>query len=483
MRNTSPRKHTGLFVVIAVALAALAVAGLRSTGAARPIAVKEGHALGLAQPIPGQPLNVLFVFAPNAGDTSTLARFYQNGSGRVSLFELAPAGAQQAMLSKKLFPSYVPEKNRSGLVDRATRISGVPVNHLVKVKEHVWPVFTKAKGIVSYPLLELSSVYPGTPGQPVPKAPSATPGPLAPALETDPGFTAAEVTSLLGSIESARQRGELDIVAFDGHDTVAAIEKRTPVARGVTLQALANGFGVHVPVQKPPPEKFSQNKLVVYDSNGLRGKLPPAIPAAVISRGNPSLPRVALTIDDGWDADMRILDLLRAWRIRFTAFPIGEYLATPQGRELATRVYDMGGEVCSHTWSHKTMRKVPEPFFVSEIWRSVEETAGLTHEVYPYIRFYGGDYDVQTVNWSSREGFWMVNWTVDTLDTKKGLTTDQRVANVLANLKPGAIILCHFGGFQTYDLLAKLIPQIQARGYEVTTLSRVLEGTPFRLNR
>jgi len=32
-------------------------------------------------------------------------------------------------------------------------------------------------------------------------------------------------------------------------------------------------------------------------------------------------------------------------------------------------------------------------------------------------------------------------------------------------------------------MLSRVIPEIQKRGYEVTSLSRALEGTPFRLDK
>lgn len=484
MRGKSPEKPGALRA--AAALMLLLVALSAGCAAGRPVSASStpaGSGTGVSDRVPGAPLNVLFVFDRPAGDRAYFTRFYEDGTRRVVTLELAGEVARAVRLEAAPFPGFVRRDDLTVLARWVNRATGVPVNEIVEVKERCWPVFTSYSGIGSEPLLELSAVYPGKPSAPVPAAPSVSEDALRKAVVTGPGVDSDGVMAMLGRLEDARELGTLDRVLFDGHETMADIEKRAPrTGRDIISSILAAG-GIKVQFVADPPELFSGNKLVTFEPGAVKGKLPPAVPIAIIRRGNPALKRVALTIDDGWDADMRILDLLKSWRIRFTAFPIGEYLTTPQGREVARRVYEMGGEICSHTWSHRTMRKMPEPTVLSELWRSEQEISGLTHEVYPYVRFSGGDFDVAAVNWVSREGFWVVNWTIDTLDTKKGLTTDQRVASVLANLQPGAIILCHFGGIGTFDILARIIPEIQKRGYDVTTLSNVLEGTPFRLNR
>jgi peptidoglycan/xylan/chitin deacetylase (PgdA/CDA1 family) len=222
-------------------------------------------------------------------------------------------------------------------------------------------------------------------------------------------------------------------------------------------------------------------RLVTWKRGDLRGSLPPAQPIDVVTRGNPNLKRVALTLDDGWNADMRILDLLKKLKIRFTTFLIGDRGVADAHPEFMKAIKDAGGEVCSHTWDHYVMRGKDEGTVMDEIWKSQEVITNVTHEIYPYIRFSGGAYDQPALEWTAREGFWMVNWTISDNDTARGVTPDSQVNAILGNLQPGAIILCHWGGHNTYDVLARAIPEIQSRGYEVTSLTRVFEGTPYVL--
>ena len=228
-------------------------------------------------------------------------------------------------------------------------------------------------------------------------------------------------------------------------------------------------------------DRVVAGRLVTSGSTDLAGKLPPAEPVTLIIRGNPELKRVALTIDDGWNADMRILGLLKTWKIKFTAFLIGDRGVADAHPEFVRRIRDSGGEVCSHTWDHYIMKGKDQATVLNEIWRSEDLIAGITHEVFPYIRYSGGLYDKASMDWAAEQGFWLVNWSIDSGDSRPAPKLENEVRAVLDNIKPGAIILCHFGGHNTYDVLARVIPEIQKRGYEVTSLTRVLEGTPYIL--
>jgi peptidoglycan/xylan/chitin deacetylase (PgdA/CDA1 family) len=221
-------------------------------------------------------------------------------------------------------------------------------------------------------------------------------------------------------------------------------------------------------------------RLVTMLQGDLRGSLPPVKPEVVTS-GNPKLKRVALTLDDGWNADMRILDLLKSRHVKFTTFLIGDRGVADANPGFVKAIKDAGGEVCSHTWDHYVMRGKDEGTVMNEIWASQDVITKVTHEIYPYIRFSGGAYDQAALDWTAREGYWVVNWSVSDNDTANGVTPDSQVNAVLGGLKPGAIILCHWGGHNTFEVLSRALPEIQARGYEVTSLTGVFEGTPYIL--
>lgn len=248
---------------------------------------------------------------------------------------------------------------------------------------------------------------------------------------------------------------------------------------GQVLVKIASGIAANL--QPSRFQKVVGDKVVTYEKGDLRGSLPPAEPVQLITRGNPDLKRVAITIDDGWNADMRILDLLKSWKIRFTAFLIGGRGVVDANPGFVRAIKEAGGEVCNHTFTHYVMKGKDEATVLNDIWWAQDNITHITHEIYPYVRFSGGAYDDNTLQWAAREGFWVVNWSVSSGDTANGISLETEVASILNNVKPGDILLFHFGGHNTYEVLARTIPEMQKRGLEVTSLTRVLEGTPFVL--
>ena len=437
----------------------------------------------------GEPLNVLFFLPVASGTRAFLVRYITTLNGRqVVAYSLGGSEVQGLLehFSRFPFPPFLRENGKLDVVGWINEKMGIPVHHIVFVKNRCWPQYSWNRQVETNPLLELAAAYPGTLTATLPPTPAISTDLLKGSLETDSRLSFRHVLSLLGEIETAREEIELDLVPFDGNGKPPAISRGVHEGESEPWLLELLGYpGTSALNQKKenPHGRFNRNCLVTFEPDSMRGKLPPAPLGQVIYRGNPSLKRVALTIDDGWNADMRILDLLQSWKIKYTAFIPGRLIDADYPPGLVQRVYESGGELCSHTYTHRIMRNLPEPVFLEELWRSEQAICRITHEVYPYIRFSGGDYDVPAVAWAAREGFWVVNWTIDSLDTRQGVSANAQVDYILSNLEPGAILLFHFGGYNTYGVMARVIPEIQRRGYKVTSLSRVLEGTPFRLDR
>ena len=82
----------------------------------------------------------------------------------------------------------------------------------------------------------------------------------------------------------------------------------------------------------------------------------------------------------------------------------------------------------------------------------------------------------------------IILWNVDTEDwknkyssgdteNKKKNKIDTIVANVMSNVSDGSIILMHDIYESTYDAVKILLPLLQAKGYEVVTVSELI-GNP-----
>lgn len=195
---------------------------------------------------------------------------------------------------------------------------------------------------------------------------------------------------------------------------------------------------------------------------------------AVISRGNNDRKMVALTIDDGWSRDDRILDLLESYDIRCTVFPIGGRGVAESNPEWIWRMDEDGFEVCTHTYSHYKLTNRPQAWVADDIRKGQDVIAEVTGKRYPYMRPPGGFYDKTVIQAAAENGCYVVLWTSEFGDTNNSITADQEVKRVISNLCNGGIILCHFGGSHTYEALTRLIPEIQRQGYQFGTLSELL---------
>ncbi len=194
----------------------------------------------------------------------------------------------------------------------------------------------------------------------------------------------------------------------------------------------------------------------------------------VIHRGNPNRPMVALTIDDGWNRDDRIFDLLRAQSVPATTFLIGGRGVAEGDPAWVKSLDDAGLEVCSHTYDHYKLTDHPEEYIANDIKHGLDVIQSITGKRLPYMRPPGGFVNEAVIQAAVENHCYIVMWTSAFGDTDEKVTADQEVQSVLANLCNGDIILCHWGGYHTYEAMSRLIPEIRARGYEFGTLSDVL---------
>ncbi len=194
----------------------------------------------------------------------------------------------------------------------------------------------------------------------------------------------------------------------------------------------------------------------------------------VIKRGSPDRAMVALTLDDGWNRDDRIFDLLRAQSVPATTFLIGGRGVAEGDPAWVKSLDDAGLEVATHTYDHYKLTDHPLEYIADDIKHGLDVIQSITGKRLPYMRPPGGFINEAVIQAAVENRCYVVMWTSELGDTANGVTVDSEVQSVLANLCNGDIILCHWGGHNTYEALSRLIPEIRARGYEFGTLTQVL---------
>ena len=191
---------------------------------------------------------------------------------------------------------------------------------------------------------------------------------------------------------------------------------------------------------------------------------------------------VALTFDDGpsiWTAP--ILDLLEQHDARATFFVLGG--SVPGREDLLRRILADGHELGNHTSSHPDPAAVSDEVLVDEIRRCAEaiETA-CGHRPTLARPPYGGAPERFAAAASQVGASATVLWSVDPADWNQEEAAPI-VEHVLQEVRPGAIVDLHDGmpldsrgaptRQATVDAVAKLLPELIARGYRAVTVSEL----------
>jgi peptidoglycan/xylan/chitin deacetylase (PgdA/CDA1 family) len=188
-------------------------------------------------------------------------------------------------------------------------------------------------------------------------------------------------------------------------------------------------------------------------------------------------PIAALTFDDGPDATTPlILDELRRHSARATFFLISSQIA---GREaIVQRIVSEGHELGNHGTRDRAAIRLPHDEFVRDITEA-RRTLGHFGPV-RWARPGSGWYSQGMVNAFTRTGHRCALGSVYPFDAAIPSTWFSR-RHILANIRPGAVIVLHDGparGRRTLAVLQDVLPELRARGYRVVTLSELSRLPP-----
>ena len=198
--------------------------------------------------------------------------------------------------------------------------------------------------------------------------------------------------------------------------------------------------------------------------------------STVISRAATNEKVMALTFDAGSDSanTATILSILAANDFKSTFFLTGEYADINPGSTRA--ILQQGHEIGNHSYSHPHMIQLSSSSMELEV-RSCESSIIKATGVKPVPLFRPpyGEYNSTVLNAIGNAGYpWSIMWTIDTIDWN-GTDANTMISKVVNNAQPGAIVLMHVGsGTHTTEALPAMIQGLKAKGYTLTTLTKML---------
>ncbi|EMC92517.1 carbohydrate esterase family 4 protein [Baudoinia panamericana UAMH 10762] len=187
---------------------------------------------------------------------------------------------------------------------------------------------------------------------------------------------------------------------------------------------------------------------------------------------------VALTIDDApTQYTKQLLEVLQANGAHATFFIIGGQVT---GREdIVDEIVRQGHELGNHAMHDEPSINVSSGTLGEEIQHvdglisQAYKTTGMAREG-RYFRPGSGIFSQRVLNVAAKLGYKTILGSIYPHDP---FIKYWRVNawHILSMLRPGAVIICHDRRSWTLPMLQKVLPEIRRRGYEIVTVSRLLE--------
>lgn len=184
---------------------------------------------------------------------------------------------------------------------------------------------------------------------------------------------------------------------------------------------------------------------------------------------------VALSFDAAWGAEdfTSIMDTLDQHNVKVTFFMTGGWVSEYPDcvKELVARGHDLG----NHSEHHYDMTTISASEQKQELMSVHEKVKELTgYEMFLFRPPYGA-YDNSVVLMAYDNGYYPIQWSVDSLDWKDyGV---QSIIDTVCNhkaLEPGAIILCHNGAKYTAQALDTMLTKLEEQGYTIVPISQLI---------
>lgn len=187
---------------------------------------------------------------------------------------------------------------------------------------------------------------------------------------------------------------------------------------------------------------------------------------------------VALTIDDGPSQyTSQILDVLKANNASATFFIIGGQVI---GQENVLQdILNADSELGNHAMHDEPSINLPSGTLKNEI-NQVDSMINRAYEVIgktrtsKYFRPGSGIFSERVLDVARDAGYRTVLGSIYPHDP---FIPHWRVNawHILSSLRPGAVIICHDRRSWTVPMLKKVVPEIRGRGYDIVTVSGLLD--------
>ncbi|MGR7997327.1 polysaccharide deacetylase family protein [Xanthobacter sp. ZOL 2024] len=185
-------------------------------------------------------------------------------------------------------------------------------------------------------------------------------------------------------------------------------------------------------------------------------------------------PYIAITFDDGPNPETtpKLMKILAARGVKATFFVVGTRAS--ENPELLRQMAAAGHEIGNHSWNHPQLPKVSEAEADRQIQMTSDAIRAATGAAPVYLRPpYGAMSQGLRRHIENKFGLAMVYWSADSLDWKNR-DAQAIYDKVMAQTRPGGIILMHDIHATTVAAVPRVLDALQAKGYHFVTVSQLI---------
>ncbi len=194
-----------------------------------------------------------------------------------------------------------------------------------------------------------------------------------------------------------------------------------------------------------------------------------------IASGDPFVPEIVLTFDDGpRETGMQeIIAALAPYNVKATFFLVGKF--ADRFARITLMLHNAGHELANHSYTHPKLYRLWVEKIMREAERCDEVLQSLNIRKTRFLRPPGGGFNMKIFNAMRRMNLRLGLWSLNTADYT-GRPKDEIVRLVLGSARPGTIILMHSGMPNTVEALPEIIEGLQKRGYTFVRLEDLWNG-------
>lgn len=181
----------------------------------------------------------------------------------------------------------------------------------------------------------------------------------------------------------------------------------------------------------------------------------------------------SITFDCAWGTEYTddILKALKTSDVRATFFMVEFW--TSKYPDFVKKIKDSGCEIGTHSSTHSYMSKLNAEDIKAELTASSKAIEDITGGKVELFRAPYGDYDDELIKTASEQGFYTIQWDVDSLDWKD-LAASDIAMRVINGVKNGSIILMHNNGLHTAEAVPIILETLKNRGYSFVPVGELI---------